>query len=187
MTRPFEFATAAALLVMLGACSTFEPSQEWRKAEAVTALDVPPELDTPHTGAEMQIPEVEENPLISDLSPPMLDRSLRVAVDAATAWRQLGATLDGTDLVKVLGRDETALSYRVSISGADLIAELDPGMLDKFLHRGPDPDRDYHADIEVVGNGENSTLRLNGDALAVMRLRRMFQETGLRTVPVEDN
>lgn len=172
-----------AALLVLGGCSIFEPSEEWKQAEVAEPLQIPPQLDTPGTSAEMQVPTADNTTpaLVEDKSPPVLDRTLGVPLPAEQAWQALGATLDKQSDLTVAQRNADQLSYRVIIRGAELLTEADRGFFSKLMHNGPDPDRDYMADITVVGNGDKSTMQINGDALAVMHLRELLQDGLLQT------
>lgn len=166
---------APAILILAG-CSIFEPSEAWKQAEVAQPLAIPAELDTPATSAEMQVPETTETrAVVEDKSPPVLDQSLNVPVPAELAWKQLGVTLESASFGTVLASDASDFSYRVAIRGADLITDKDRGFFSGLFHDGPDPDRDYIANVTVVGNGDQSTLQIDGDALAVMRLRELLQ------------
>ncbi|MDR3388379.1 MAG: hypothetical protein P4L92_15130 [Rudaea sp.] len=121
----------------LGGCSWFHHRTDYySKAAEARPLDVPPDLDTPVTSNELVVPAATApgtaaaatpaNALPPSASQASLGAAattaltgdgLHVADSPDHAWQRVGLALERAQVGTISGRDETARSYTLEVSG----------------------------------------------------------------------
>jgi uncharacterized lipoprotein len=119
----------------LGGCSWFHHRTDYySKAAEARPLDVPPDLDTPVTSNELIVPAATTPGTAAAATPanalpPAASASsigtstaltgdgLHVADSPDHAWQRVGLALERAQVGTISGRDETARSYTLEVSG----------------------------------------------------------------------
>ncbi|HET6631587.1 MAG TPA: hypothetical protein VFG73_02645 [Rhodanobacteraceae bacterium] len=164
---------AALAVLLLGGCAS---TPEWEQARAVPPLTIPAGLDKPGVSSEMVVPKIGDSDLPPPRStrPPASDRSIVLASGVDAAYQQVGAVLEAAKVGAIVTRDAAQHLYRLKLT-QDEVQPPPSSFWHRLFHAEPDTSGLHYADISILpaANG-NSTVAIDGDALAVARLHRLL-------------
>lgn len=178
--------------LLLGGCSWFHRNKDrtdYENARQSRPLEVPPDLDSPAGSTALTIPSasgptvgvregdtlVLGRPADSSVAPPTDvggapvasgSNSLSVADNAASTWRRVGLAMERMDGTSIQSRDESAMSYSVSTVGQTVEKA---GWFKRTITFGKAKktvDNPVTLTIRVHGDGDTSTVEVEGGSSA---------------------
>ena len=181
----------------LGGCSWFHHRTDYySKAAEARPLDVPPDLDTPVTSNELVVP-AESNPgsaaaaTPANAQPPaaspasvgasgassvLTGSGLHVADSPDHAWQRVGLALERAQVGTISGRDESARSYTLEVSGLGAPAAAAPAeehhWYTRILHpfgggssqQSTAPAVSGHLTVRVSEDKDGARVNVEGDS-----------------------
>ncbi|MFK7958180.1 MAG: outer membrane protein assembly factor BamC [Lysobacterales bacterium] len=169
----WTLAWVSALLVLAG-CGVLPKQSSFDKVDAGEALEIPPDLDSPESGAALRVPDatysavaggavtqMQENPLDGLEGVKLVEiegeQLLALSDTTTSVYRRLGLALDRLGL-EVDGQDEESRSYQISY--VDRTArDQRPGVLSRWFLRKKGPaDHSGKYNLVVQSLNENVTL-----------------------------
>lgn len=187
--RSVSVSTLAAITVVLGACGLFERRDiPYQDSGNHPPLDVPEDLDRPHTDDALRIPERSAGG--TDIRQPralpqapaaaggaqnaLRGDALVVADDVDSTWRRVGLALErlGGE-VEILDRDQQARRYRVAVNGT----QPTEGFFKRLFRRNERIREEVEVSVEAMAEG--TQVRVVGTGpLARTLLQRLQQRLG---------
>lgn len=169
--------------LLLSGCGMFRSQKAWETAKQETPLEIPPGLDTPSTSAALVIPEPGANrPTANGATARVGDKPAQIADgfvlndNIDNTYRRVGQALENGDIGQVLGHDDTARTYTLSVVASDEPAKKKGFFSSMFNGKSKEsadaPGAAPHQVLLTVGpSGEKaSEVRAQGDAAAVAKV-----------------
>jgi hypothetical protein len=169
--------------LLLSGCGMFRSHKAWDTAQQESPLEIPPGLDRPSTSEALVIPPPGANqPTASGATASVGAPGSQIAdgfvlTDSVdNTYHRVGQVLESGSLGQVIGHDDAAHSYTLSVSGA-VLQQKKKGFFGRmFGHHKSDsssaPDGASHqVQISIGGSGTNaSEVRAEGNAAAVAKV-----------------
>lgn len=194
-------------LTSLSACQTIRSHNPFRHREAdyksaqqVQPLEVPPGLDTPPNSEALSIPEaggpqvtVNGKPVgtvgaNASAIPPegnapptavVTGNTLTLADDPASAYRRVGLALERGGVGTVSAHDDNAMTYQVAVaSTVTTKPEEKGGFFHRMFHHSHSETKTVSGavTVSVAPSGSGSVVNVQGDEEAVERVLAVLQQ-----------
>ncbi len=170
--------------LLLAGCGAFRSQKAWKTAQQESPLEIPPGLDRPSTSEALIIPPPGANQptangataSVGTATAGQIADGFVVADNVDSAYRRVGQALEGGNLGQLVGHDDTAHSYTLSVSAA-AAQQKKKGFFKRMFSRG-DSDAvsapgagSHQVQISVSSNGADaSEVRAEGQAAAVAKV-----------------
>ncbi|MCE5232177.1 MAG: hypothetical protein ABFC67_07790 [Mizugakiibacter sp.] len=166
---------AAFAALLLSGCSLFHhKNSAWERAVEERPLEVPPDLDTPPTSAQLVVPPAGDAAAAAPAAagaPPSagVGDSLSVTDDVESAYRRVGLALERAGVGTVVARDAAAHSYQVAVQ-TTVVHEKQGGFFHRLFSRKKTETVTGNVSVTVGAEGSGSKVQLEGDRAAVQQL-----------------
>ncbi len=166
--------------LLLSGCGLFRSEKAWKQAQQESPLEIPPGLDTPPASAALMIPPPgANNPTANGATAAVGSQGGTIADgfvlggSADSVYRRVGQALESGGLGNVIGHDDAAHTYVVSVSPAT--AAKKRGFFSRMFHKKDDSPAigpaSRQVQISINGSGADaSEVRAQGNAAAVARV-----------------
>lgn len=170
--------------LLLSGCGMFRSHKAWDTAQQQSPLEIPPSLDRPSTSDALVIPPPGANrPTANGATASVGGATGQIAdgfvlADSVdNAYRRVGQVLEGGSLGQLVGHDDTAHSYTLSVSDA-VAKQKKKGFFGRlFGHDKGDSAStaggagSHQVKVSVNTSGTNaSEIRAEGNAAAVAKV-----------------
>ncbi|WP_114239431.1 hypothetical protein [Dyella sp. C9] len=169
--------------LMLSGCGMFRSQKAWETAKQETPLEIPPGMDTPSTSAALVIPEQGANNPTANGATARFGKGGGTIADGFVVndsidgtYRRVGQALEAGDIGQVLGHDDDAHTYTLSVVASDQPVEKKgffSSMFNGKSKQGADAPgaAPHQVTLTVGGSGAKAAeVRAQGDASAVAKV-----------------
>ncbi len=164
--------------LLLSGCGIFRSHKAWVTAQQEAPLEIPPTLDRPSTSDALVIPPPGANQPTSSGAVALTTGSVAgqvadgflVSDSVDSTYRRVGKLLQGGKLGQVVGHDDVAHSYTLSVSAAE---QDHRGFFSRiFHHKSSTTDAaPQQVQVTVGASGTSSSeVRAQGGATAVAKV-----------------
>ncbi|HEX7111653.1 MAG TPA: hypothetical protein VF216_04360 [Mizugakiibacter sp.] len=166
-------ATAFGALLLSG-CSLFHHKDNaWEHAVEERPLEVPPDLDTPPTSAQLVVPPAGDNAATPGATgtPPgaIAGDSLSLTDDVDNAYRRVGLALERSGVGTVAAHDDAAHSYQVAVQ-TTVVHEKTGGFFHRLFSRKKKETISGTVNVTVSAEASGSKVQLEGERNAVQQV-----------------
>lgn len=166
-------ATAIGALLLSG-CSLFHHKDNaWERAVEERPLEVPPDLDTPPTSAQLVVPPAGDATATPGATgtPPgaVAGDSLTLADDVDNAYRRVGLALERSGVGTVSARDDAAHSYQVAVQ-TTVVHEKTGGFFHRLFSRKKKETISGTVSVTISAEASGSKVQLEGERNAVQQV-----------------
>ncbi len=169
--------------LLLSGCGMFRSHKAWDTAQQETPLEIPPSLDRPSTSEALVIPPPGANQptangataSVGTAADGQIADGFVMADSVDNAYHRVGQVLESGGLGQLVGHDDAAHSYTLSVSDA-VAQQKKKGFFGRmFGHHKNDaaaPGAASHqVQVTIGGSGTNaSEVRAEGNAAAVAKV-----------------
>jgi hypothetical protein len=170
--------------LLLSGCGMFRSHKAWDTAQQQSPLEIPPSLDRPSTSDALVIPPTGANRPTANGATASVGAATGQIADGFVladsvdnAYHRVGQVLEGGSLGQLVGHDDSAHSYTLSVSDA-VAKQKKKGFFGRlFGHDKSDSAStaggagSHQVKVSVNGSGTNaSEIRAEGSAAAVAKV-----------------
>ena len=169
--------------LLLSGCGMFRSQKAWETAKQETPLEIPPGLDTPSTSAALVIPEQGANAPTSNGATARFGKGGGVIADGFVindsidnTYRRVGQALESGDIGQVVGHDDDAHTYTLSVVASDVPTQK-KGFFSSMFNGKSKQTADapgavpHQVQLTVSNSGAKaSEVRAQGDAAGVAKV-----------------
>jgi len=169
--------------LLLSGCGMFRSQKAWETAKQESPLEIPPGLDTPSTSAALVIPEPGANTPTANGATARVGKTAAQIADGFVladnvdnTYRRVGQALENGDIGQVIGHDDAARTYTLSVIASDQPTQKKGFFSSMFNGKSKEsadaPGATPHQVLLTIGtSGEKaSEVRAQGDAAAVAKV-----------------
>ncbi|WP_201314468.1 hypothetical protein [Dyella sp. EPa41] len=173
----------AVSALLLSGCGMFRSQKAWETAKQESPLEIPPGLDTPSSNAALVIPEQGANNPTSNGATAHVGKGGNQIADGfvlndsvENTYRRVAQTLEKGDIGQVVGHDDDAHTYSLSVIASDE-PEGKKGFFSSMFNGKSKKSEDApgaapkQVQLTISSSGEKaSEVRAQGDAAAVAKV-----------------
>jgi len=173
--------TVALCGLLLSGCGAFRSHASWEEAQQKSPLEIPPALDRPSTSDALTIPppggnQPTANGAVASVPGAEIADGFVLADSVDNAYRRVGQVLESGTLGAVVGHNDDAHQYTVTVSAAS--AEEKKGFFGRMFGgkdttaTGDAPKGALHQVlVSIAASGTSaSEIRAQGNAAAVAKV-----------------
>lgn len=169
--------------LLISGCGMFRSHKAWDTAQQESPLEIPPSMDRPSTSEALVIPPPGANqPTANGATAKVagvqgqITDGFVLSDSVDNTYRRVGQALESGTLGQVVGHDDAAHTYTVTVSGA-AAAQKKKGFFGRMFGRDKSDSAStvgaggaHQVQISVNGSGDNaSEVRAEGNAGAVAK------------------
>lgn len=169
--------------LLLSGCGMFRSHKAWDTAQQEAPLEIPPSLDRPSTSEALAIPPPGANQptangataSVGTAADGQIADGFVIADSVDSAYHRVGQVLENGSLGQLIGHDDAAHSYTLSVSDA-VAQQKKKGFFGRMFGRHKNdaaaPGAASHqVQVTLGGSGTNaSEVRAEGNAAAVAKV-----------------
>lgn len=169
--------------LLLSGCGAFRSHKAWDTAQQESPLEIPPSLDRPSTSEALVIPPPGANQPTANgavarvgAAGGQITDGFVLADSVDNAYRRVGQALEGGNLGQLVGHDDAAHSYTLSVSDA-VARQKKKGFFGRMFGRDKgDSTRapgagSHQVLVSITSSGTSaSQVRAEGNAAAVAKV-----------------
>jgi len=169
--------------LLLSGCGMFRSHKAWDTAQQQSPLEIPPSLDRPSTSDALVIPPPGANKptangataSVGAAAAGQIADGFVLADSVDNAYHRVGQVLEGGSLGQLVGHDDAAHSYTLSVSNA--AAKQKKGFFGRMFGRDKSDSAasmgagSHQVQVSINASGTNaSEVRAEGNAAAVAKV-----------------